>query len=163
MDAERLTVTVVVVAVIAVSLLSGPLAAGIDLSQAPDQRPTAGTGSATVEVVSVPETVRLEKGSFNADAPYTLLVPDATVELSNISGGPLLVYKLRMPALGYTRGTTHFLDASMDGRQSVTLDRTTVDKDLTRDQYRGEFLLILRGDGTERTLYRGNTTVEVTR
>jgi hypothetical protein len=164
MRTERVSVGLVVAAILVASLLSGPLVAGVDLSTtADDDGPAPETGNATVDLVDVPGTATLEKGSFGADAPYALTVPDATVRLSNVTGGPLLVYKLRIPELGYTRGTTLFLDGSMAGQRSVTLERTTVEKDLQRDRYRGELLLLFRGDGPERTLYRGNVTVEVRR
>lgn len=163
MDPERLAVVGAVATVFAVSVLSGPLVAGVDLSPTPDSGPPPQTGNATVEVLDTPDTARLEKGSFGADAPYTLTVPDATVRLSNVTGGPLLVYKLRIPELGYTRGTTLFLDSSSTGTRSVELEQTTVDKDLSEDRYRGELLLLLRGDGPQRTLSRGNVTVEVVR
>lgn len=164
MDPERLAVVGVVATVLVVSLLSGPLVAGVDLSPTPtDDGAPPQTGNATVEVLSTPDSVRLEKGSFGSDAPYTLVVPDATVRISNVTGGPLLVYKLRIPDLGYSRGTTHFLDASSAGTRSVGLEQTTVDENLSKDQYRGELLLLLRGDGPERTLHRDNVTVEVVR
>lgn len=164
MDPERLAVAGVVATVLVVSLLSGPLVAGVDLSPTPtDDGPPPQTGNATVGVLSTPDSVRLEKGSFGADAPYTLYVPDATVGISNVTGGPLLVYKLRIPELGYSRGTTLFLDDSSTGTRSVALEQTTLDEELPEDQYRGELLLLLRGDGPERTLSRGNVTVEVKR
>jgi hypothetical protein len=163
MNHDRAAIAVVVAVVLAVSLLSGPLVAGVDLSPTPDEGPPPQTGDATVAVVSTPDTARLDRGSFGADAPYTLVVPDATVRLSNVTGGPLLVYKLRIRALGYTRGTTHFLDPSSAGTRAVGLDRTTLEEDLAQDRYEGELLLLLRGDGPERTLYRGNVTVRVER
>lgn len=163
MDLDRLVVGTVVLTIITVSLLSGPLVAGVDLTPTSESDgPAPQTGNATVDIVSVPETTRLEKGAFKSDAPYTLIVPDATVRLSEVTGGPFLVYKIRIPELGYTRGTTHFLDSSMSGQRSLELDQTTLDKEFSQEAYRGEILLLLRGDGPERTLYRGNVTVEVT-
>jgi hypothetical protein len=164
MDPQRLAIAGVVATVIVVSLLSGPLVAGVDLSPTPsDDGHPPQTGNATVEVLSTPDTVRLEKGSFGSESPYTLVVPDATIRISNVTGGPLLIYKLRIPELGYSRGTTYFLDGSSAGTRSVGLDKTTVNKDLWKDQYRGELLLLLRGDGPEQILYRDNVTVEVVR
>lgn len=161
MDTERLAVAGVVATVLLVSLLSGPLVAGIDLSPPPDELQSAQTGNATVDVVSAPENARLERGAFGAEAPYTLTVPDATVIISNVTGRPLLVYKVRIPELGYQRGTTHFLDASAEGRRSLNLESATLEEELSQDSYRGELFVILRGDGPERTIYRGNVTVEV--
>lgn len=164
MDLDRLVVGTVVLTILVASVLSGPLVAGVDFTPTPDDAgPAPQTGNATVEVVSVPETASLEKGAFKSDAPYTLLVPDATVRLSDVTGGPLLVYKIRIPELGYSRGTTHFLDSSMHGQRSIGVDQTTLQEEFSQDQYRGEILLLLRGDGAERTIYHGNVTVEVQR
>ena len=163
MTPERQAVWAVVAVIITGALLSGPMVAGIDLSPEAETGPPPGTGTATVEVVATPEVATLRKGSFGADAPYTLRVPDATVRLSNVTGGPLLVYKLRIRELGYTRGTTHFLDETATGQRSVSLEGTTLEETLAQEQYQGKVLLVLRGDGTERTLYRGNVTVEVGR
>jgi hypothetical protein len=165
MTSERQAVWTVVAVIIAGALLSGPMVAGVDLSPeaeaGAETGPAPGTGTATVEVVTAPEVATLRKGSFGADAPYTLRVPDATIRLSNVTGGPLLVYKLRIRGLGYSRGTTHFLDEAAAGQRSVSLKKTTLDTTPTQEQYQAELLLLLRGDGPERTLYRGTVTVEV--
>lgn len=166
MISERALVSGVTSIVLLAALASGPLVSGIDLSSPPDSSENGilnpNSGNASINVVGTPSTARLEKKAFSEDAPYTLYVPDTTVVLSDVTGTSLLIYKIRIPELGYTRGTTHFLNSSSAGRQSIELKPGELrDKNLAKDSYRGEIVLLIRPDGPERTVYNGNVTVRV--
>lgn len=144
------------------SLLSGPMVGAVDLSSE-DARTIAGNGSVHVEVTSVPEDGRLAPARY-ATTGYVLSLPPATVDVSNLSGNPMVVYKLRIPELGYVAGTTHVLNERFTGRQTLTFDEAVLNRSALRyDTYRGELLILKRVHERDTVLYRGNVTLRVER
>jgi hypothetical protein len=162
MDWTEYVVAGTVALVLAVTLVSGPLVGAVDFTPDREQQSfSPGEGTIEATVVSVPSTVTLDRGSYGSGA-YYLRVPDATVDIESISGQPMLIYKLRIPDLGYARGTTHFVDESHEGRRTVSLERATIEPGkIGREQYRGELLILVRTNGEDETNARRNVTVEV--
>lgn len=161
MARSRTLVYAAVGCILAVTLVSGPLVPAVDFTRAAPEQGTIGEGNATVEVVSAPDRARLARGSYGSGS-YYLRVPDATVRLTDVTGQPMLVYKLRLPSEGYTRATTHFVSAAQAGPYALSLDRDSwMPEDVERDRYEGELLIHLRNGDGDRTVYRGNVTVEV--
>lgn len=162
MDAARAAVYATVGVILGTVVVSGPLVGAVDLTTERSGTFAPGTGSADVTVVAVPERARLEKGEFGAGA-YYLRVPDATVRIDAIEGQPMLVYKIRIPDLAVTRGTTHFLDATNAGELALSLEATTFQPDeIDRASYRAELVVLVRGGDTERVLVERTITVTVT-
>lgn len=162
MDDARVAVYAAVALILGTALVSGPLVGAVDFTREREDTFAPGSGSADVSVVSTPERARLDRGSFGSGA-YNLRVPDATVQIAAVSGQPMLVYKIRIPDLGYTRGTAHFLDSSSEGRMTVSIEEDALDPDdIDRDSYPGELVVLVRADGGDEVLYRGPVTVEVT-
>lgn len=162
MDDARVAVYAAVAIVLGTALVSGPLVGAVDFTHERGETFAPGSGSADVSVVSTPERARLDRGSFGSGA-YNLRVPDATVRITAVSGQPILVYKIRIPDLGYTRSTAHFLDSSSEGRTTVSIEADALDPDgIDRDSYPGELVVLVRADGGDEVLYRGPITVEVT-
>ena len=91
--------------VVAALLLLAPVIAGPGGAS-----PTElGEGSADLTVVSpTAESIYLEPGRFGTAAPY-LRLPDLTVDASNLTGRPRVVYGVRIPALGVQRQRTRLL------------------------------------------------------
>lgn len=142
------------------SLLSGPLVGAVDLS--PEESTVAlGDGRADVEVVAAPDEGRLDPARY-ATTGYVLSVPPATVDVSDIAGRPLVVYKLRIPDLSYASVTTHLLDERSTGRRSLPLEKSVLNRtSLPRETYRGELLVVKRVHERDTVLYRGNVTLRV--
>lgn len=162
MDDTRVAVYAAVAIILGTTLVSGPLVGAVDFTTERDETFAPGSGSADVTVISTPERAQLDRGSFGSGA-YYLRVPDATVRLDAVSGQPMLVYKIRIPDLGYTRGTTHFLDSGAEGRTAVSIEEDALDpEDIDRESYPGELVLLVRADGGDEVLYRGPITVDVT-
>lgn len=162
MDGSEYVVGGTVALLLAVTLLSGPLVGAVDLTPDREEREFApGAGTVEASVVSVPSNATLDRGAYGSGA-YYLRVPEATVDVAAVTGQPMLVYKLRIPELGYVRGTTHFLDESSTGRRTIALDEATLaPEEIDRDRYRGELLVLTRTDSGDRTISRTNVTVEV--
>lgn len=157
MNKPPLSVVTVLSVVLLVSVVSGPLVSGVDLS--PREYAAVGSGSATVTVESVPSNATLVA---TGNDTYRLEVPNATVTVDSLTGNPVLVYRIQIREIGLTRITTHFLNESRTGREELHLDPVATDlDDRSAEQFRGELRLILRGDD-ERLLYEGPVTVEVT-
>jgi len=159
-------VTVAVIAVVAV--LSGPLGP-VDLTTSPECGTEAfpGEGTASVTVDSLPEDATITRSSFGADV-WRLELPPATVNVSDVSGRPTVSYRIGIPELGRTVGTTAVLSRCTTGEQRLALDRSTFDPDrIDEDQYDATLYVVYRGteDGTdvEETLAARNVTVEVVR
>jgi hypothetical protein len=86
------------------------------------------------------------------------------VGVSDLSGNPLVVYKIRIPALSYVAGTTHILDERFTGRQTLTLDEAVLNRtSLGHETYRAELLIIKRVNERDTVLHRGNVTLRVRR
>lgn len=162
--------TLAVIAVVA--LLSGPVGP-LDLTTAPTcgeatgEGAFPGTGNATVTPVSVPDRATISKSSFGA-AVWRLEVPPATVNVSDVSGRPTVSYRIGIPELGRTVGTTAVLNRCTTGEQRLALDRSTFEPDrIDADRYDATIYVVYRGtaNGTdvEETLVVKNVTVEVVR
>lgn len=164
-ELTRVAPTATVLLVVVLSVASGPLVAPIDFTAA-DERNAAGLGSGSLSatVLSVPEEdVRLERDRFGSEV-YYLRVPDATVRLDRVEGQPLIVYKIRIPALGTTRGTTKFLNPDHSGNLTLSVSETSIEADrVDRDRYAGEILIVARTNDDEEVLYQSTVQVEVVR
>jgi hypothetical protein len=162
--------TVALIAVVAV--LSGPLGP-VDLTTAPTcgeaaaEQAFPGDGNATVTPVSVPDRATITKSSFGA-AVWRLDLPPATVNVSDVSGRPTVSYRISVPELGRTVGTTAVLSRCTTGERRLALDRSTFEPErIDADRYDATLYVVYRGtaNGTdvEETLVARNVTVEVVR
>jgi len=160
MDAARGTVFAVAGVIVLVAVATGP----VGLVSVPDERfggGPPGTGNATVTVVSSPGQPTLEAGRQGGDV-YYLRVPDAKVEVADIRGNPILEYSIDIESLTYARSSVHFLGESGTGTRSVSFQSDTFEADrLDRGTYRAELAVVVRANGTERTVYNETTAVEV--
>lgn len=162
MDVSKVAVYGTVAVIVATTLVSGPLVDAVDFTQERDETFDPNTGGATVTVLSTPDRARLDRGSFGAGA-YYLQVPDATVRIADVSGQPILAYKIRIPELGYTRSTAHFIDEDNEGRMAVSIESDALPPDeIDRESYSGELLVVLRAGGSDEVLSRGPIPVDVT-
>lgn len=156
---RRWVVAVTVVIIVAVTLATGPR---VGLLTVPDQRATdsLGEGNATVTVTSVPETLTLEYGRYGNDE-YHLRVPDARVEVANLSGNPILNYNVAITNL--TSGSSlHFLGEKGEGPLGLSYASTAFDPErIEQERYDARLKLVLRTNGTERLIYNESATVEV--
>lgn len=163
MELHRIAVYATVAVVVAVAVASGPLVGAVDLTRERDDPGDAGSpgeGSVDVTVLSLPDRATLDRGAYGA-AAYTLRVPDARVRLANVTGQPMVVYKIELRELGYSRGTVHFVTADQAGPFSLELERDSLSPDdVTRDRYEGRLTVLVRADG-ERIVERAAITVDV--
>lgn len=162
MDVTRSISALTIGGILVASLFAGPLVGAVDLSPTGTQT-VLGDGEADVRIVSVPSEGRLTPSGY-ADTGYLLSVPPATVDVSNLSGRPMLVYKLRVRGVGYVASTTHFLDESFTGRQTLTLENAVLNRtSLPRETYRGELLVVKRVHEEDTVVHQGNVTLQVGR
>jgi len=167
MEPHRIAVYATVAVVVAVAVASGPLVGAVDLTRERTGSGDAGAGvpgegSVDVAVESLPDTATLDRGAYGAGA-YTLRVPDARVRLANVTGQPMVVYKIELRALGYSRGTVHFVTADNAGQFTLGLDRDSLaPDDIDRERYEGRLTVLVRADG-ERIVERRTVTVHVRR
>lgn len=161
MNYNRVALTGLTSIVLVTAIISGPLVAGVDLSPGSGEI-APGSGTADIRVESAPSTAVIDRTSGDTDESYELMVPDATVSVSNVTGTPLLVYKIQIRELGHTRGTTYFLNSSGTGRRSLSLDRSYFSRaEISKSEYSGTATIILRSDTGEQQLYHGNISVKV--
>ena len=153
MEYSRALLAVAVAVAVGVATLSGPLAADVGTTTAEPDR--LGNGSADVTVAELPRTVSL----VEREGGHDLRVPDATVDVERLDGRPGLVYKLRIPALGYARSTTAFPEASGQHRLAIAGGSPSVENE--RERYEGELLVAIRSGADRRVLERRNVTVVV--
>jgi hypothetical protein len=165
MDRTRLTALLLVAACFGVALAAGPYGADIR-SLAADSGDAEGeyaTGAMDATILDTPEEARLDRFTENGTDRYRLLVPAAGVGVANVSGRPVVTYKLRIEGVGHTRGTAHVLSEAQEGRFRTTIEPSTLAADrVGNDSYVGELSLVVRSDRGARRIHRSNVTVRVT-
>jgi len=160
MERSRAAVYAVVAVIVLVTVASGPLVGAVTVPEGGVSGPAPGTGTATVSVVSVPDRATLEPGAYDTDVSY-LEVPDAVVDVSGVTGKPVLTYSLSVPELR-SRSSVFFLEPGAEGRTELSMDRLSFDPGaVDRERYTGQLRLVMRGSGGERTLYEGPIVIEV--
>lgn len=160
MEPVRVVPLAVVGFVVLVVAVTGPFGfLTIPTAYGGDQAP--GTGNATVTVTAGPDQPRFEPGR-QGEGVYYLRVPDVEVDVRDLRGNPTLVYTVGIDALGYSRSSVHFLGSAGPGRHSISMSRDTFeDAQLDREIYPATLELVLRTEGTARTLYHTETVVVV--
>ncbi len=160
MERSRAAVYATVAVIVLVTVASGPLIGAVTVPEGGVSGPAPGTGNATVSVVSMPDQVTLEPGAYDTDV-YYLEVPDAVLDVSAVTGKPVLTYSLSVPGLK-SRSSVFFLQSGEQGRKELSMARLSFDPaEVGKEQYTGELRLVLRGSGGELTLYREPVVVEV--
>jgi len=155
MDTDRVVVYAVAACIVALTLATGP----VDLLAVPessgvlDNNP--GTGNATVEVVSEPETVTLRESEQNV---WVLEAPSATVNVSNVRENPLLNYAVSVEGTGYSVSSATPLGGREPGRIDVGIESGQLDAESARNATGATVRLVLRGD-TDRTLFERDLEV----
>lgn len=135
--------------VLSTAVASGPLVSGVDLTSETDPAPA--TGHATITDVTLPEQATLSTSPKNDS--YTIRVPNATARIDNVSGQPLLIYKIRILSLSYVRGTTHFVDESWSGKNRIPLrEGTFTHSGMVDSRHQAVVSLVIRDDRGERVL-----------
>ena len=161
MDTDRAVVYGVIGLVLVTTLASGPLVSPVDFTISSGESSFDG-GNATIGNVTLPSGAEITDGRYGS-GEYYLRVPDATVEVIDVTGNPLLAYRISIPAMGYARTTTHFVSPADVGVYGLSLQRDAVEPSLVEeDTYQGRLRVFLRSNGTERQLATRNISVEVT-
>lgn len=156
MQPARTFPAVVVLVVVVISALLGSGAAGYPSGN----EPRTGTGSATVEVLSTPETVALEPTRFGAGT-YRLSSPPAVVQVHEVRGTPELTYTIDVPGLQLAE-VAHYPLARRTGRQRLAFDPVEISpKRVEADRYEATVAVWLRTGDRYRTLAQTRVTVEV--
>lgn len=164
MDDARAVVLATAGVVVVLTLLTGPW---VGLIAVPADGGLGGeglaTGNATLTDVEFPGDPTISTGQYEA-GQFVLRTGDVGVRVSNVTGRPLLSYKLEVEGLDYTRSSLIVLEPGMEGPRSIQLARATLPASaVDRDSYPGELRLILRGDGPDREIAATNVTVAVQR
>lgn len=160
MDLSKAAVYVTVGVILLVTVASGPLVSGYTVPEGGVTGPTPGTGNATVSVLSVPETLTLDRGEYDTGV-YYLEVPAAVIDVGAVTGKPVLTYSVGIDSL-QTSSSVYFLTPADTGRKRLTVDEEAFDPGEIDDRrYSGNVRIVLRGDSGSRTVYEGPVTVEV--
>lgn len=148
------------------AVASGPLVAQVDLTEgavADDAEPagTLGEGSASLAVEPLPAEATLSPGSFDTNA-YYLQAPPVRVTAESVTGRPVLVCQLDIPALGYSTSRLAFLNESATGPHVFEFETGPFGAEqLDSASYRGELSVFLRANGEKEVVASRNVTVVV--
>lgn len=164
MNVLRAVPVVAVLVILTGTLLSGPLAPGVDFTHIRDTDEgldSLGSGNITIGNATLPDRAVLQRGSYGAGA-YRLQVPPATVEVTNYTGRPIISYEIDIDEIGYSRNSIRILVNESASRLTIPLKEDTLDKgQLDADEYRAQLTLLTRASGNETIVARRNITVEV--
>ncbi|XGI82882.1 hypothetical protein ACEU6E_06245 [Halorutilales archaeon Cl-col2-1] len=118
-------------------------------------------GSVSVKQVSLSSKVfKLEPGMYGSET-YYLHTPSATVEIREITGSPILVYKMEIPELGYTGTSLRFMEEKRDSLK-LSLRRNGFSPDeIQNNSYNGTVSVLVRNGNSTRSLYSDNVSIEV--
>jgi len=156
MSADRVVAGLVVAAILALTLATGPVGP-IDIGTE-ESLENPGTGTATVEVVSEPGPVALEQSDAGQDVLH-LSVPTTTVRTSNVTGNPLLSYAVSLEGAGFGTDTITPLGQSEEGTLELTIDRRTFQPYEVENVTEAQLTVTLRGDETV-TVFERTVPVE---
>lgn len=159
MRLARLLVSLTFLAIVVLSVVSGPLIPGIDLSRSPPPDESIGTGTASVTVLDSPAQLTLERGSFGAGT-FHLAGEESIVDVTGVEGNPYLEYRLRIPALDivHIRGKSLY---GVSGNDTLEFDAYEVRPDrIGKETYRGVLAIHLQSDDYA-VLHRSNVTIRV--
>ncbi|WP_436932114.1 hypothetical protein [Halosimplex halobium] len=160
MDRGRVAVYAAAAVIVAVTVLSGPAVGLVDLTTPRYDMSGLGEGSAAVDEVDLPSSVSLDRGYQSQS--YYLTVPDARVRFATVEGKPTVAYGIDIPALGYSRSTTHFLRDGDAGWASLSLREDTFAEDaVDADRYEGELSLVVRDSDGKSVVANRTVPVEV--
>jgi hypothetical protein len=150
--------------VVLTAILSGPLVGMVDLTAADDaDLASVDLGTATVSNASLPSQARFTRSTFGTESVY-LEVPPATVDVESVNQRVHFSYQISIDALGYTRGTTHFIGPRHVGPHNLTIERRAFDPDrLTGERYDAELTITLYESTGETSVAERNITVAVDR
>jgi hypothetical protein len=144
MRVDRVVAGVAVVCILGLTLATGP-AGPLEIGTE-DGFEDPGSGTATVEVVSEPGTVALERSASGQDTLH-LSVPTTTVAVSNVTGNPLLSYKLALDEIGFATDKITRLGQSGEGEFELEIDRRTFRSQEVANVTEAALTLTLRADG----------------
>jgi hypothetical protein len=147
------------------AVVSGPLVPQVDLTASVSSdiqtEGTLGNGSASLTVDSLPAGATLTPGRFDSEA-YYLQTPQIEVTAESVTGRPILVCRLDIPALGYSTSRLAFLNESATGPHTFQFETGPFGAEqLDAESYRGEFSVFLRANGKEEVVASRNVTVVV--
>lgn len=149
-----------VVFILTVIIVTGPLFQEYQFGNAATG--AIADGSANVTIIDAPtaDGVSLTKGAFGSGR-YILRAPSIVVDVSNVTGRPMLTYKVEATNLGFSRSAYIVLGPDKTGRHEITFkEETFAPARVTNDSYIVELSIVLRASG-KRTLYSENVTVPV--
>jgi hypothetical protein len=142
-----------------VSLLSGPVGVGLDLTPGDDV--SLGDGDASITVLA-PEgdDLAVTAGRFGAEVAY-LRIPDLAIRVDSVEGSPRVVYRVLVPELA-TVTETRVLTSADTGRLRVdATDRAIPYGDVTESAYQGQLEVRVQSFTTDRTVINRTMSVEV--
>ncbi len=149
-EGHRLVVAVVLVTLV----LTGPVV-GFDVTK---ESPELGDGNATVEVLDAPSaTIPVTHGRFGTDVSY-VRIPEAAVDVRNLTGSPRIAYEVTVPELGVDRRVSRIV--TDEGRVRLELSDRALAPDTDPGTYTGRVDLRLQSFEGQTVLV--NRTVEVT-
>lgn len=160
MDRSQVVVYGAVAVILGATVASGPAVGLVDLTTRRFDGATLGQGNLTVDRVDAPATARLDRGLRSRS--YYLKVPDARIRVAAVTGQPLVSYRIAVPAMGYSRATTHFLGPGDEGWVTLSLRQDTFPPErVDRSSYDAVLSVVVRANDTEDVLYNESITVEV--
>jgi hypothetical protein len=160
MHRDRAAIVAVCILIAATAVAFGPLVTAFSLEErAESDAGGQDRGSLAVESVSFPETATIDAASYGA-ANHYVTVPAATVRIRSRTGAPLLVYRLRIEALGVQLSTVHFLERIEGATYRATMEPATIDREQLDAAYTGELSVVVIDASGRRPV--ANQTVAVT-
>jgi hypothetical protein len=151
MDADQAVVYAVAACIVVLTLATGP----VGLLELPESSGVLtnnpGTGNATVELVSEPDTVTLRAGEQDV---WVLETPDVVVNVSNVRGNPLVSYAVIVEGTGFSTSSATPLGGQGSGRVELGIAPAQLDAESARNATGAEVRLVVRGDTRQTLLER---------
>jgi hypothetical protein len=157
MRTDRVVVGVVAVCIVGLTLATGPVGL-LDIGTSTGGLDDPGSGTATIEVLSEPDGVTLEPSDDGQNLLH-LSVPATLVDVSNVTGNPILSYQVRLNGAGLSTDTIAFLGDQGPGELEMSFDRRTYQPYEVQNVTDADLTLRIRSAETE-TIFEKTVPVE---
>ena len=160
MKVSRIIRYITVTLILIISIISGPIVSGIDFTKDPSIQNSQ--NRIKIADAQFPESATIRSGRFGTE-PMVLDVDPLKVTVIELSGEPLINYKLRIPGLRYTRTAIHMVSDNNIGQPiRLGFEPDTIPSDrVSDDSYNGELQVVARDSRGLRMIARSNISVNV--
>jgi len=148
--------------VLVLAFLFGPVVPSVALSSQSGDHVVPASGTVNVTVEEMPDELTISKRSFGAGT-YGIESNAVRTTVSEVAGNPLVVYRLRIPALEFDKQTYRILSTDVSGALEIRHQPITFQPyQITQKSYQATVTVLVRDEDGKRIVEKRQITIRVT-